>query len=69
MYYEILTGRPPFTGVNESDLLSNIKRYKYKQIPNVSKLSNEFLSKALVFEEDNRISFEETFAIFDSFKK
>ena len=69
MYYEILTGKPPFTGVNESDLLSNIKRYTYKTLPNVSQLSNEFLSKALIFDEDKRIDFDETFAIFDKFKK
>ena len=69
MYYEILTGRPPFNGVNEADLFSNIKRYVFRPIPNISSESNGFLSKALVFDEDKRISFEETFAIFDKFKK
>ena len=58
MYYEILTGRPPFSGVNESDLLTNIKRYVFRPLPNVSTLSNEFLSKALILDEDKRITFE-----------
>ena len=58
MYYEVLTGRPPFSGVNELFLLSNIKRYVFRPLRNASSLSNEFLSKALILDEEKRITFE-----------
>lgn len=63
LYYELLFGKLPFTGVNEDDLLKNILKNQLR-IPPCSKLSEDFLKGALVIDENARWGWENIFELF-----
>ena len=61
LYYEMLTGFPPFTGKNMTNLQENIKRGDY-QIPKTIKLSIEglhFLNSCLQYNPYDRFDWKD----------
>ncbi len=63
IFFELLTGRVPWTGTSESDLLKNIKNKPLLFPKGVSEWSKEILNKMLVIDEAKRITWDELFKI------
>lgn len=56
--HEMIYNDVPWKGRDEADLLNNIKKIPYKIRPGLSKLSEEFLKGALVYDEDKRMTWD-----------
>jgi calcium-dependent protein kinase len=61
--YILLSGRPPFDGNDDREIVKNVKRGEYSvNIPEFKKISEEakdFIRKMLTYDPSQRISAEE----------
>ena len=63
IYYEILYGTPPWNARSTEELISNIKNRKllFPFSVKVSELSIDFIKKALIYDEEKRMSWADVY--------
>ncbi|KAL4462170.1 hypothetical protein ABPG73_018915 [Tetrahymena malaccensis] len=63
MFYELLYGRTPWTGKTPNELLENIRKkpLEFPEQPPRSEIVKDMLRRMLVYEDSERISWEELF--------
>lgn len=59
LMFELLAGRPPFTGTNQDELFNNIKKIKINWPDDISSLAKNLISKILKQNPKERISLDE----------
>lgn len=64
IYFELLHGSPPWRGINELDLLHNIKSIQLRCADCFNAKTVRLISGMLALPEDKRLSWEEVFAYF-----
>lgn len=59
LFFELLTGRPPFEGKNQQELFQNILNFKVRWTKGFSGVAKDLVAKLLKSNPDNRISLTE----------
>lgn len=59
LFFELLTGRPPFEGKNQQLLFESILKFKVKWPKGFDPVARDLVQKLLKIEPEERISLEE----------
>lgn len=64
IYFELLHGSPPWRGINELDLLNNIKSVQLRLADCFTPKISKFVAGMLIIAEDKRMGWDDVFAFF-----